>query len=127
MTHPNTRGTVYLVTEKSPQTQLFVNYLEDKTGCCVRTQSRSASLTPVTVSNTLILIDSDHTDIDALVERQEKLPSDLANMPIAALNVHDINHALETLAQPYSSANWIQQNLDEVPQRKRAVLKQAAL
>lgn len=98
MTHPNTRGTVYLVTEKSPQTQLFVNYLGDKTGCCVRTQPPSASLTSIPAGNALILIDSDHTDIDALVEWQEKLPSDLANVPIAALNIHDINHALETLA-----------------------------
>ena len=98
MSRPNTRGTVYLVTEKSPQSQLFVDYLGDKTGCCIRTQSPSSSLMSVPTGNTLILIDSDHTDIDALVEWQEKLSPEVANVPIAALNIHDINHALETLA-----------------------------
>lgn len=98
MTNPKSRGTIYLITEKSPQTQLFVNYLSEKTGCSIHQQAPSAKLAPSSSVNSLLLIDGDHTDVDALIKWQENLQSAQASMPIAALNIHDINHALEILA-----------------------------
>ncbi|WP_404414943.1 LuxR C-terminal-related transcriptional regulator [Vreelandella aquamarina] len=99
MKHSKNRRDVYLVTEKSPQTQLFVNYLADKTKCSIQVLSPSAELTTSVSLNSLLLIDSDHTDIYSLVNKwQDKLPPELIDIPIAALNVTDTDHALEILS-----------------------------
>lgn len=99
MEHSKSRREVYLVTEKSPQTQLFVNYLADNTECSIYVLSPSAELTACSSLNSLLLIDSDHTDIYTLVNKwQDKLPPELIDIPIAALNVNDISHALEILS-----------------------------
>lgn len=91
-------GAVYLVTEKSPQVQLFAEYLNKQTGCQISIHSPQVIL-PVSVSgNVLILIDSDHIGIDALPEWQDNLPDALTKTPLAAFNIHDMDHALEALS-----------------------------
>ena len=67
------RGNIYLITEKSPQTELFVNYLSEKTGCTIRQQAPSATLAPSSSVNTLLLIDCDHTHVDDLIRWQDNL------------------------------------------------------
>ncbi|NYS62316.1 response regulator transcription factor [Vreelandella salicampi] len=98
MTPPKPSGIVYIITEKSPQIQLFADYLADKTGCAIRIQSPSDTFTSPPSGNLLLLIDSDHIGIDALPEWQERLPSEMAKTPIAALNIRNLDHALEALS-----------------------------
>ncbi|MGO1396108.1 MAG: DNA-binding response regulator, partial [Halomonas sp.] len=91
-------GSVYIVTEKSPQAQLFAEYLNKYTGCQISLHSPSSAL-PISASgNVLILIDSDHIGVDALPEWQDKLPEALTKTPLAAFNIHDMDHALEALS-----------------------------
>lgn len=98
MSQEKSTGTVYVVTEKSPQVQLFAEYLNKHTGCQISIHSPHAAL-PISASgNMLILIDSDHIGIDALPEWQDKLPDALAKTPLAAFNIHDMDHALEALS-----------------------------
>ncbi|MDN6180261.1 MAG: response regulator transcription factor [Halomonas subglaciescola] len=88
---------VYLITEKSPQTQLFADYLSEHTGCNIRVQSPAETVKATADDRALLLIDSDHMAIDKLSAWQEALPEPLAKAPVAALNVTDLDHALKTL------------------------------
>lgn len=91
-------GSVYIITEKSPQVQLFADYLNEHTGCPIHIHSPSVSLPDTDQDSVLILIDSDHISIDALPEWQEKLPEAMSKSPLAAINIRDMDHALEALS-----------------------------
>jgi len=91
-------GSVYIITEKSPQVQLFADYLNEHTGCPIHIHSPSVSLPDTDQDSVLILIDSDHISIDALPEWQEKLPETMSKSPLAAINIRDMDHALEALS-----------------------------
>lgn len=98
MSQDKSIGSVYIITEKSPQAQLFAEYLNKHTGCQMSIHSPSTILSIPDSGNVLILIDSDHIDVDALPEWQDKLPKELAREPLAAFNIHDMDHALEALS-----------------------------
>lgn len=98
MSQKKPTGSVYIITEKSPQVQLFADYLYEHTGCPVEIHSPSLALPNTAQEKVLILIDSDHISIDALPEWQEKLPEALAKSPLAAINIRDMDHALEALS-----------------------------
>ncbi|MFB9868465.1 LuxR C-terminal-related transcriptional regulator [Vreelandella sulfidaeris] len=98
MSQEKPTGSVYIVTEKSPQVQLFAEYLTKHTGCKIHIHSPSLPLPSSVEENVLILIDSDHIGIDALPEWQENLPEALAKSPLAAINIRDMDHALEALS-----------------------------
>ncbi|WP_346796960.1 LuxR C-terminal-related transcriptional regulator [Halomonas sp. Bachu 37] len=89
---------VYVITEKSPQAQLFIDYLHEHTGCDVRIHSPSSALTVTPPEQALILIDTDHIGVDALQAWQEKLAEPLSRLPLAAFNIRDMDHALEALS-----------------------------
>lgn len=91
-------GTVYIITVKSSQVQLFAEYLSDHTGCPIHIHSPSVPLPSSTKGNVLILIDSDHIGVDALPAWQEQLPQAMKQAPLAAINITDIDHALEILS-----------------------------
>ena len=93
-----TTGLVYIITEKSPQSQLFSEYLHKYTGCKINICSPEAALPSSNAEKLLILIDSDHISVDTLPDWQEKLSEALAKIPLAAFNVRDMNHALEALS-----------------------------
>lgn len=97
MAQDKSTGTVYLVTEKSPQTQLFADYLAEHTGCEIRVQAPAATFSAAVEDRTLLLIDADHIAADALPGWQESLPESLVKAPVAALNVSDLDHALRAL------------------------------
>lgn len=98
MSQKTPSGSVYIVTEKSSQIQLFAEYLNKHTGYQVSIHSLQASLPAGASENSLVLIDSDHIDIEALPEWKSKLPDALTNSPLAAFNVHNMDHALEALS-----------------------------
>lgn len=98
MSQDKPTGTVYIVTEKSPQVQLFAEYLNDHTGCPVHIHPPNQPLPTAVEGSVLILIDIDHIGVDALPEWQEQLPEAMAKTPLAAINVRDIDHALEALS-----------------------------
>lgn len=98
MSQEKTTGTVYIVTEKSPQVQLFAEYLKEHTGCPVHTCSPNLPLPTSAEGRVLILIDIDHIGIEALPEWQEQLPESLTKAPLAAINIRDMDHALEALS-----------------------------
>ncbi|TVP43245.1 MAG: DNA-binding response regulator [Halomonas sp.] len=98
MSQEKPTGSVYIITEKSPQVQLFADYLNEHTGCPIHIHSPSLPLPNTAPEKVLILIDSDHISIDALPEWQEKLPEALAKSPLAAINIRDMDHALEALS-----------------------------
>jgi DNA-binding NarL/FixJ family response regulator len=91
-------GSVYIITEKSSQVQLFADYLNEHTGCPIQIHSPSLPLPDTDCNNVVILIDSDHISVDALPEWQEKLPETLSKSPLAAINIRDMDHALEALS-----------------------------
>lgn len=91
-------GSVYIVTEKSPQAQLFAEYLNKHTGCQISIHSPNTTLPTDASDNLLILIDSDHIGVDSLPDWQDKLPEALVKVPLAAFNIHDMNQALEALS-----------------------------
>lgn len=93
-----TTGLVYIITEKSPQSQLFSDYLHKHTGCKINTYSPEAALPSSNAEKLLILIDSDHISVDTLPDWQEKLPEALARIPLAAFNIRNMDHALEALS-----------------------------
>ena len=98
MSEEKTTGSVYIVTEKSSQVKIFAEYLTEHTGYPIHIQSPSVPLPTTTSGSVLILIDSDHIGIDALPEWQENLPQALAKAPLAAINISDMDHALEALS-----------------------------
>ncbi|XKH60201.1 response regulator transcription factor [Halomonas sediminis] len=89
---------LYVITEKSPQTQLFVDYLIQHTGCNATVYPPSSVLSVKPPEKALLLIDMDHISLDTLPEWQAKLPESLKQVPIAAFNIRDMDHALEALA-----------------------------
>lgn len=91
-------GSVYIITEKSPQSQLFGDYLHKHTGCSVSAFPPKAALPTSSPEKLLILIDSDHISADALPEWQGKLPETLSTASLAAFNIRDMDHALEALS-----------------------------
>ncbi|WP_447045952.1 LuxR C-terminal-related transcriptional regulator [Vreelandella sp. H-I2] len=98
MSQEKTTGTVYIVTEKSPQVQLFAEYLKEHTGCPVHTYSPNLPLPTSVEGRVLILIDIDHIGVEALPEWQEQLPEAMTKAPLAAINIRDMDHALEALS-----------------------------
>ncbi|CAH1042684.1 response regulator transcription factor [Halomonas sp. TD01] len=98
MSQEKTIGLVYLITEQSPQSQLFADYLLDHTHCSISIYSPDSTIPSSPVEQLLILIDSDHISVEALPDWQEKLPETLAKTPLAAFNIRDMDHALEALA-----------------------------
>lgn len=98
MPQENADELVYIITEKSPQSQLFADYLHEHTGCTVSIYSPSIALPATTAERMLILIDSDHISVDALPDWQDKLTDTLTKVPLAAFNIHDMDHALEALS-----------------------------
>lgn len=66
MSQEKTHGLVYIVTEKSPQSQLFADYLHEHTGCTVSIHSPKSSLPTIIPNKLLILIDSDHIGVEEL-------------------------------------------------------------
>lgn len=98
MTQEKAVGLVYIITEKSPQSQLFADYLRTHTGCSADLYSPGTALPNHSAHHVLILIDSDHIGVDALPDWQESLPEALAKTPLAAFNVRNIDHALEALS-----------------------------
>lgn len=98
MSLENATCSVYIITEKSSQVQLFADYLNEHTGCPIQIHSPSLSLPDTDYNNVVILIDSDHISIDSLSEWQEKLPETLSKSPLAAINIRDMDHALEALS-----------------------------
>ncbi len=98
MSQEKTIGLVYLITEKSPQSQLFADYLHDHTNCSISIYSPDVTIPSSPVEKLLILIDSDHISVEALPEWQEKLPEALTKVPLAAFNIRDMDYALEALS-----------------------------
>lgn len=98
MLQENSTGFVYIVTENSPQIQLFAEYLNKHTGYQISIHSPKAALPIYASENSLILIDSDHIGIEALPEWKSKLPDALTKTPLAAFNVHNMDHAIEALS-----------------------------
>ncbi|MDP3534174.1 MAG: response regulator transcription factor [Halomonas sp.] len=98
MPQENADELVYIITEKSPQSQLFADYLHEHTGCTVSIYSPGIALPATTAERMLILIDSDHISVDALPDWQDKLTDTLTKVPLAAFNIHDMDHALEALS-----------------------------
>ncbi|WP_344701824.1 hypothetical protein [Halomonas cibimaris] len=72
MSQDNTRKTVYLVTQKSPQTQLFADYLGEKTGCNVCIHPPAGVFQAPPADRVLVLIDSDHVAVDRLPAWQQR-------------------------------------------------------
>ncbi|MGO3699802.1 LuxR C-terminal-related transcriptional regulator [Halomonas sp. 111] len=89
---------VYILTEQSPQSQLFAEYLNKRTGYQVSIYSRHSALSADTSGKLLLLIDSDHITSDALPEWQDQLPEALSKATLAAFNIRNMNHALEALS-----------------------------
>ncbi|WP_252107805.1 MULTISPECIES: response regulator transcription factor [unclassified Halomonas] len=98
MVQERTQGVVYIVTEKSPQSQLFAEYLNKKTGHTIDLYAPGATLPASNAEHQLLLVDADHISVDAIPDWQEKLPESLARMPLAAFNIRDMDHALEALS-----------------------------
>lgn len=98
MTQEKTSSVVYIITEKSPQSQLFAEYLTKQTGYAVNLHAPGASLPPSTHSRQLLLVDADHIPVDAIPDWQEKLSDTLSRVPLAAFNIRDMDHALEALS-----------------------------
>ncbi|UXZ53909.1 response regulator transcription factor [Halomonas sp. 7T] len=98
MSQEKTDDLVYIITEKSPQSQLFADYLHEHTGCAVSIYSPGIALPASTAKRMLILIDSDHISVEALPDWQDALTETLAKVPLAAFNIHDMDHALEALS-----------------------------
>lgn len=97
MTQDKNNGSVYLITEKSPQTQLFADYLAEHTGCAIHVQAPAATFRGTVSEPALLLLDSDHIAVDSLSAWQETLPESLLQAPMAALNVASLDHALKAL------------------------------
>lgn len=98
MSQEKTDDLVYIITEKSPQSQLFADYLHEHTGCDVSIYSPGIALPSTTAERMLILIDSDHISVEALPDWQDALTETLAKVPLATFNIHDMDHALEALS-----------------------------
>lgn len=89
---------VYIITEKSPQSQLFADYLQEHTGCSITIFSPGMALPTTNTEKLLILIDSDHISVEELPDWQDKLSETLTKVPLAAFNIRDMDHALEALS-----------------------------
>ena len=98
MSQEKTDDLVYIITEKSPQSQLFADYLHEHTGCDVSIYSPGIALPSTTAERMLILIDSDHISAEALPDWQDALTETLAKVPLATFNIQDMDHALEALS-----------------------------
>ncbi|WP_447530470.1 LuxR C-terminal-related transcriptional regulator [Vreelandella sp. TE19] len=98
MAQHKTPGVVYIVTEKSPQSHLFAEYLNKQTGYTIHLYAPGVSLPEATIGKQLLLVDADHVSVDAIPDWQEKLPESLSQAPLAAFNIRDMDHALEALS-----------------------------
>lgn len=117
-------NTVFVVTEKSPQSQLFAEYLGTHTECRVHIQSPHEKVTAPSAGDTLMLIDSDHIGVDTLPDWQHQLPEALSNSPLAAFNIRDMDHALEALScAQLKGVFYRQESLDVICKGIHALLE----
>lgn len=91
------KGTIVLVTEITPQSQLFMDYLQKELGVPVKmSSSRDEWATPDS-ERVVILIDVDHANESAMQEWQSRI-ADASLVSLAAFNLDDENQAADMLS-----------------------------
>ncbi|WP_282041219.1 LuxR C-terminal-related transcriptional regulator [Halomonas alimentaria] len=96
-------GSVGFVTEQTPQSSLFLDYINDHVDCSIILLSPEDRPAAVDEETRVILMDIDHVD-DALMQAwQEEAGTRDHRLCIAALNLKDGEHAAELLSYMHLS------------------------
>lgn len=93
------KGTIVLVTEITPQSQLFMDYLQEELGIPVHMASpENEWITPDSDSErVLILIDADDANVPSIQEWQGRI-TDVTRTSLAAFNLDDEDQAADLLS-----------------------------
>ncbi|WP_290784476.1 LuxR C-terminal-related transcriptional regulator [Halomonas sp.] len=91
------RSLLLLVTANSPQCQLFIDYLHQHVDCAITVLPPGSEWKPREVQPTLILLDVDQVGEELMQKWHARAMEDEA-YSLAALNLKDEDHAVETLS-----------------------------
>lgn len=91
------KGMVLLVTDRNPQSQLFIDYIHDQLDCPVTTVAPHDDLEEIDHQKTVLLLDADHVDDDTMQAWQAKVV-DHEGVAMAAFNLRDEDHSADVLA-----------------------------
>ena len=87
---------VRLVTNRNPQSQLFVDYIHAQLDCQVSTMAPSDTIDDIESKQVLVLLDVDHVD-ETTVRRWLAQASENQGIILAAFNLRDEDHAAEIM------------------------------
>ncbi|WP_043531272.1 LuxR C-terminal-related transcriptional regulator [Litchfieldella xinjiangensis] len=91
------KGMVLLVTDKNPQSQLFIDYIQAQLDCPVETVSPQGDFDVSRGEKIVLLLDADHVDDDSMQAWQAKVV-DHERVALAAFNLRDEDHSADVLA-----------------------------
>ncbi|WP_234283657.1 MULTISPECIES: LuxR C-terminal-related transcriptional regulator [unclassified Halomonas] len=83
---------IFIVTDASPQSQLFNHYVADHLNCSVRIVDKE-ELVQENIADVLVLLDADHIDGSTLKQCQDQATSS-EGVAMAMLNLRDDEHAI---------------------------------
>jgi LuxR family transcriptional regulator of csgAB operon len=91
------KGAIVLVTEITPQSQLFLDYLQQELGIPVNMAAPDNDWTAPDNERVLVLIDVDHANESSIQEWQSRI-TDASQTSLAAFNLDDENQAADMLS-----------------------------
>lgn len=91
------KGVVLLVTDRNPQSQLFIDYIHNQLDCPVMTVAPHDELEALDHQKIVLLLDADHVDDDTMQAWQAKVV-DHEGVSMAAFNLRDEDHSADVLA-----------------------------
>src|SRR5699024_2384432 len=91
------KGAIVLVTEITPQSQLFMDYLREELGIPVEMAAPDGDWSAPDGERVLVLIDVDHAD-DPLIQQWQCRITDASQASLAAFNLDDEDQAADMLS-----------------------------
>ncbi len=91
------KGAVWLVTASNPQSQLFIDYLQNQLDCPVSVMSPGSDWKSEESGRSLILLDADHMREESM-QHWHSLTCENPELSLAAFNLQDEDHAVRTLS-----------------------------
>ncbi|WP_148252385.1 LuxR C-terminal-related transcriptional regulator [Aidingimonas lacisalsi] len=92
------KGSVLLVTDANPQSQLFIDYIHQQLQCPVAVKGLHENHELHEEETTLVLMDADHVD-DETLQQWYYHTLEGSDMYLAAFNLRDEDHAADVLAK----------------------------
>ena len=93
----DTTAQIVLVTDHNPQSLLFINYIQEQFHCPVSIAAPTDVLDVNATTRTLVLMDADHVDDNAMQHWQDQVTQSI-ELILTAFNLRDEEHALEVLS-----------------------------